>query len=128
MYTKFKTQVVDLISLPNSPSISAQSACDFACGSDCHHSHLIGCAHLIGCYAHLIGCHVHRLVADMGKALDWMTEQATEKGYQVTRINQGPGKNFFIGLHPEMVKSMFKAGNVFHSFYEIMSVLISRLR
>ena len=52
------------------------------------------------------------MLADMGKALDWISEEGTKKGHQVTKVTYGPGKSTFVGLHPEIHKIMLKAGEV----------------
>ena len=39
----------------------------------------------------------------MGAALDWFTRMAAEKKWRATRVNAGPGKDFFLGLHPDVL-------------------------
>lgn len=52
----------------------------------------------------------HRMVADMGKVLDWFTEMAAEKKWKVMRVNLGPCKNLLVGLHPDALKVLLKSG------------------
>ena len=53
---------------------------------------------------------VYRIVADTGKFLDWITKLATEKKWKVTRINFWPGRSVLVGLHPDALRIMLKAG------------------
>lgn len=55
-------------------------------------------------------CHAHRIVADMGASLDWFAKLATDKKWKVVKINIWPGKSILIGLHPDALKIMYKAG------------------
>ena len=51
------------------------------------------------------------MLSDMGASLDWFTDMALQKGWRVMKVNAGPGKNFFMGLHPDALKIMLRAGN-----------------
>ena len=52
-----------------------------------------------------------RMIKDMGKALDWYRTLSVEKHWRSTRVVFGPGKSTFVGLHPDVLKVLLKAGN-----------------
>ena len=50
------------------------------------------------------------MLTDMGAALDWFTRMASEEKWRVMRVNAGPGKDFFLGLHPDVLRVMMRSG------------------
>ena len=50
------------------------------------------------------------MVKDMGKALDWYTDMAVKNRWKYTRVVLGPGKSVCVGLHPDILRTFFKAG------------------
>ena len=51
----------------------------------------------------------------MSAAVALYVKLAAEKKWRVTRINTGPGVNFFVGLHPDVLKLVLRAGIYVHS-------------
>ena len=50
------------------------------------------------------------MVKDMGKSLDWFLTLTVEKHWKTTRVVFGPGKSIMVGLHPDVLKVLLKAG------------------
>ena len=50
------------------------------------------------------------MLFDTGAMLDWLEAMAVEKKWKVTKLNVGPGKNWFTGLHPDALRVMMRSG------------------
>lgn len=50
------------------------------------------------------------MVADMAKVLDWFVDVLLEKKWKVTRVILGPGKDIFVGMHPDVLRILLKSG------------------
>ena len=51
----------------------------------------------------------NRIVSDTGASLDWFTELGVENKWKIRRIILGPGKNFLVALHPDVIRAVFKS-------------------
>ena len=52
------------------------------------------------------------MLADMGAALDRFKDLTVEKKWKVMKVNTGPGKNFFVGLHPDALRIILRSGTL----------------
>lgn len=46
----------------------------------------------------------------MGAVLDWYTEKAVVDKWKVMRVNLAPGNSNLLGLHPDVLRILFKSG------------------
>ena len=51
-----------------------------------------------------------RLMSNTAEALDGYTKLAAKNNWKVIKLNVGPGKNFFSGVHPDVLRVMLKSG------------------